>query len=323
MSRRWKLFGLNSSSRFGGKPAFTGLLNQFPGAAFGASVRLLDNNYTGGLIRVRAWDGLADQGQADVMPYQIGSEKWVNMNSRLTNLDATAIGRGLTTSSTLADLVDSGGSNYDGYVPKWYEQSGNANDGVQTTATLQPTIVESGVLNLENGKPSINFNGLNSHFVINTIGLFSNGVHTFAINKPTITGYRALFYYYDGVSNATGVYNSAYGIYIPVGVIAGIKALTGFGSTPNSNQQLSNVYYDGIGDSVTDATLKIDNSVTPLTTSGSWGTIKSSSAIGFYPGGSILNGYQGSIQEIATWLEDKTTEEVAIQNNINTAFTIY
>ena len=133
---------------------FSGFFNQFSGGLAGWSVRLLSETYTGGLIRVRAWDGSADKGQADVMPYVIGTEKWVDMNSLLTNLDATALSRGLTTSSTLSDLVSEGVSDYDGYVPIIYEQL-NGFDFQQGAATRQGIIITAGVMNLLNEKPII------------------------------------------------------------------------------------------------------------------------------------------------------------------------
>ena len=140
---------------FGSYSIFNGILNIFPNIGLAASVRLLDKNYTGGLVRVRAWDGSADQGQADVMPYKIGSDSWVDMNSLLTNLDTNSINRGLTTTSTLADLVDVGGDNYDGLVPKINDQTGNGNDYIQTIAARQGRLINGGVMNLLNGKPVI------------------------------------------------------------------------------------------------------------------------------------------------------------------------
>jgi hypothetical protein len=51
--------------------------------------------------------------------------------------------------------VDSGNNEVDGFVTKWYDQSGNGNDAVQTTAANQPKIVESGVLVTRNGDAAI------------------------------------------------------------------------------------------------------------------------------------------------------------------------
>ena len=46
-----------------------------------------------------------------------------------------------------------------GYVAIWYDQSGNGLNAVQPTATLQPSIVTAGVINRDNGQPSVYTNG--------------------------------------------------------------------------------------------------------------------------------------------------------------------
>ena len=136
--------GLNKWRRVGG--GFVGLLDLYPNAAFAPSIRLLRKNYSGGLVRARAWDGLANQGEADVMAYRVSSTEYlIDLNSTLENLDATAIGRGLTTSDTLADLVSTGASDYDGLVSAWYDQS-LSNNATQSTAAAQPKIVSGGSL---------------------------------------------------------------------------------------------------------------------------------------------------------------------------------
>jgi len=46
-----------------------------------------------------------------------------------------------------------------GFVTTWYDQSTNARNVTQTTAGNQPRIVNAGVVELENGKPTIRFLG--------------------------------------------------------------------------------------------------------------------------------------------------------------------
>ena len=55
-------------------------------------------------------------------------------------------------------------SGTDGFVSVWYDQSGNANNATQTTASSQPKIVSSGSVILENGKPTIDFDGVDDYF---------------------------------------------------------------------------------------------------------------------------------------------------------------
>ena len=55
-------------------------------------------------------------------------------------------------------------SGTDGFVSVWFDQSGNSNNATQTTASSQPKIVSSGSVILENGKPSISFDGVDDCF---------------------------------------------------------------------------------------------------------------------------------------------------------------
>jgi len=54
-------------------------------------------------------------------------------------------------------LVDFVGSGNDGFVSKWYDQSGNGRDAVQPTSGSQPKIVSSGSLVVLSGVPAISF----------------------------------------------------------------------------------------------------------------------------------------------------------------------
>jgi len=142
-----------------GEGGFVGLLDLVPNAAFATGMRLLRADYSGGILRIIAYDGATEQGAADIMPYKIGDNYWVDFNSKLENLDPTAIARGLTTNDTLADLCSVGVNNYHGLVPSWYDQSLNANHATQTSLAAMPKLVDAGVLVEENGSPGLQFNG--------------------------------------------------------------------------------------------------------------------------------------------------------------------
>ena len=153
---------------------FVGLLDLYPNAAAAYSLRLLRKDYSGGLVRARAWDGSANQGEADVMAYRVSATEYVlDLNSTLENLDATAISRGLTTSDTLADLVSTGVNDYDGLTSAWYDQS-LSNDATQTTAADQPKIVNAGSLVTENGKAAVEFDGTDDYFSLSSPVTFTN-----------------------------------------------------------------------------------------------------------------------------------------------------
>ena len=106
---------------------FTGLLDDYSGAAAAYSLRLLSSTYTGDAIRVRR-------------------------SSDNTEQDIGFVNNELDT-STLTTFC----SGTDGFVKTWYDQSGNGYDATQTTAASQPQIVSSGSVILNNSKPSIQF----------------------------------------------------------------------------------------------------------------------------------------------------------------------
>lgn len=135
---------------------FTGLLDDYSGAAAAYSLRLLSSTYTGDAIRVRR---ASDNTEQDI--------GFVN-----NELDT----------STLETFC----SGTNGFVKTWYDQSGNANDASQTTAANQPQIVSSGSVILENGKASLQFDGSND--VLNTALISSSTeISIVSISKHTPT----------------------------------------------------------------------------------------------------------------------------------------
>ena len=108
-------------------PFTTGLLDDYGGAAAAYSLRRLSSTYTGDAIRVRRASDNAEQ--------DIGFDIEGNLNT-----------------AALASFC----SGTDGFVVKWYDQSGNSNDATQTTTASQPKIYDSatGVVT-ENAKPAV------------------------------------------------------------------------------------------------------------------------------------------------------------------------
>ena len=115
-------------------PAFTGLLNDYSGAAAAYSLRLLDNTYTGDAIVVRR--------ASDNTTQNIG---FVNNELDTASLESFCSGT-------------------DGFVTTWYDQSGNANNATQATASSQPKIVSAGSTILQDGKPIVDTSSA-THFM--------------------------------------------------------------------------------------------------------------------------------------------------------------
>jgi len=107
------------------------LLDTYSGATVAYSVRKLRSSYSGSALRVRR-------------------------SSDNTEQDIGFTGNDLDTTS-LSSFVGVS----DGFITKWYDQSGSVNDLVQTTASLQPQIVSGGTILTENGKPILKYSSVN------------------------------------------------------------------------------------------------------------------------------------------------------------------
>lgn len=133
------VLGGSGISLSGGGGGFTGLLDDYGGAAAAYSVRRLSSTYEDSLIEVRR--------SSDNTTQDIGYDSNGNLDT-----------------SALLSFVGAG----DGFVRTWYDQSGNGNDAQQTASSSQPQIVSSGVILTKNSKPKISFNGTSNYFRFNT-----------------------------------------------------------------------------------------------------------------------------------------------------------
>lgn len=107
------------------------LLDAYPNAAFGYSLRKLRAGYGGNCIKVRR--------SSDNTTQDIGFSSNV-----------------LDTASMLTFV----GAN-NGFIETWYDQSGNGYDVTQATQANQPQIVASGAVLTQNSLPSAQFDGTN------------------------------------------------------------------------------------------------------------------------------------------------------------------
>jgi|LakMenE01Jun11ns_1017448.scaffolds.fasta_scaffold9900235_2 hypothetical protein len=146
---------------FLGSSATPLLLDVYPSAAAAYSVRKLRTAYTGSAIRVRRSSDNAEQDIGFV-----GGE-----------LDTTA----------LTTFV---GAN-NGFVTTWYDQSGNARNGTQTTAVNQPQIVSSGIVLTINGKARLDFDGTNDSFNL-TLFTYTAANYNSFVGRRNLSGRRLI-----------------------------------------------------------------------------------------------------------------------------------
>jgi hypothetical protein len=172
--------------------SFVGLLDLYPSAAAAYSVRKLRTLYTGSAIRVRRSSDNAEQ----------------DIGFVAENLDTTA----LTTFCS--------GTN--GFVTTWYDQSGNANNAINTTAANQPQIVSSGSIITQNSKPIIKFD-ITDELILTNINVNVADSSFFMTYKKSVTGDNVVFIntgssylhldygvnqYYGNIQNTIGTFNT-------------------------------------------------------------------------------------------------------------------
>lgn len=278
-----------------GSQDLTLLLDFYPNAAAAYSLRLLTSTYTGDAIEVRR--------ASDNTTQDIG---FVNNELDTTSLESFCSGT-------------------NGFVTTWYDQSGNGRDASQTTAASQPQIVSSGSVILENGKPSVQFDGTDDFINNNSFASsFDSDLSSFSVGKLSDTGTKVLYGFGNTSSNNAIRYYGTSALsslqpfyqdrddsvtsnlaYIYVGVSTSqhlASVISDFSSsrTINVNSTLSNSNNDTLG-------------VVTLNTFALGALIRTSTGL-------YLN---GNIQELILYQSDQSSNRTGIETNINDFYSIY
>lgn len=272
-------------------PSFTGLLDTYTGAAVAYSAaRRLSTAYTGALIRVRR-------------------------SSDNTEQDIGYNGSNVLDETALTTFVGAG----NGFVTKWYDQSGNAKNLENSTALNQPRIVTSGTVLKDNSKPALSFNGTSQYLAVtdNTIlhaSSLTSCFYTAQIisgnsNSPlaskSYNGDGGYFFGQLGTDNKIQLYiDQGLNIVGTAAILNSQKLFTNFNQTGTNNIKY---YING----------SLDAQDTKASLSGTNSTYF---ALGFDPGGFYL---KGNFQEAIIYSTDKTSDKTGIESNINTFYTIY
>jgi hypothetical protein len=273
------------------------LLDLYPNAATAYSVRKLRTAYTGNCIRVRRSSDNAEQ--------NIG---FVN-----NELDTTS----------LLSFVGAG----NGFVAIWYDQSGNGFDVIQTAATNQPRIVNAGVLDTQNSKPTILFDGFNDFLTRTNINIYNNNNYRISFitnrwNIIPISGNRMLYGIFSTTANprfnVTGNSSSTYRIEarrLDGDVSSNLFTLSTFN---NTNMYLTSSVVDYTNaDGFIYLNNNLDNSNLSFTTSGNTANTNSNIFIGGGFGGTYVN---SNISEVITYISSQNISN--INTNIQTFFGI-
>jgi hypothetical protein len=277
------IIGSGAALGFGGiklsSSSFTGLLDLHPNASAAYSVRKLKADATNAL-RVRRSSDNAEQ-------------------------DIGFVGTDLDTESLLT-FVGAG----NGYVTKRYDQSGNNQDEVQETATLQPIIVSSGTLLTKNGIAAITL---------------LTGQNMRLIAPVAITATRQdAFHVIDASNSIQGRWATigSNGNSVRVGLISFLSSTStqisiayGTPTFYKNGIQFTGTTRDDVYDAFNAYTLQSHiNTSTSAFTNGL--------SLGFVTTNNDFN-LEGTIQEDVYYNFDITASQADIESNINAYYSIY
>ena len=256
--------------------AFDYLLDDYSGAAAAYSLRLLDSTYSGNAIKVRR---ASDNTEQDI---------------------------GFSNNELDTSSLESFCSGTDGFITTWYDQSGNANSIVVSTASQQPKIVSSGSTITDGGKASITLDEQFSQSLEIPIAASSTQdlfqVHktndtSFILFRDTLSTARYVWAATDG--STSNVLTSNYG--------TPSLFVNGTSQNPQNRDALNSL-------------LSTNNQVLMSSIGGDSSAFTDNIRWGYYSSSFI---YDGNVQEIIFYNSDQSSNRSGIETNINNYYSIY
>jgi hypothetical protein len=258
------------------------LLDLYPNAAAAYSLRKLREAYTGSAIEVRR-----------------------------TNLDVADIGFTSTGELDTAALLAFTGTGVldNGFITKWYDQSGNARNASQATALNQPQIVSAGSVINQNSNPTIKFNANNTILTFSSVTPKTFwAVHKIDTVNPAnylmwdTTAIQGFF-----INGSDPSVNNKYGLFDATS--AKLSTINGNTNRNLSYWHFSNLYNLGINGA---SSVEIASSTVQISISQMARTLAGSNL-----------GLNGNIQEIIIYSSNQATNRLGIEDNINDFYSIY
>lgn len=259
------------------------LLDTYEGADFAYSLELLRAAYYGRpFIRVRR---SGDNAEADFGSNTVG---------RLDEVSLLA-------------FVIAGGGTQNGFVTTWYDQTGHLRHLTNATGAQQPSIVLSGVVNTEAGKPTVAATGGQSllHSLVGANPTYGQPATIWVVAKSTGAG--------------AGIFGGLAGGRL--GILAGsgttwlmVSNATLNSGITNTNRVLAYALFNGAALSV----IALNGAAGTTGNAGSAGTI-SLRLFNDVGGGPMT----GNIQEVVGYFSIQSANKTAIETNINERYGIY
>ena len=287
-------------------PVASYLLDDYPNASVGYSLRLLDSAYVGDAIQVRR-------------------------DSDNATLDIGFIGEDLDTASLITFC-----SGTNAFVTTWYDQSGNNRNGTQGTASSQPKIYDSvtGISNL-NGKPSINWDSANPSMNFFNAGFPGSLSYTVSsVFSSVDTAVYSKLFALSTTSPTSGFWTAT-----QAGGTSGdiVDGDTVFGGNGYDNPTGATIISDGM---VITGSATVQNTLTTVLSSSNAKMIINGSEIAYrvqrtgdcYNASSDLyignttgggNTFNGRFQELILWQSDRVADIVGMDENNNNFYNTY
>lgn len=250
------------------------------------SFRKLSSTYAGSAVRVRRTSDNAEQ--------DIGFDASDNLDT-----------------STLTTFLSSS----DGFITKWYDQSGSSRDGVQATSSRQIRIATAGVIVTKNSLPTTQ-GGANLHVNISGVPTTSQPYTIFEIYAhDTATGAGTRFTFTSGTG--TNRLENNVQRFVTFGLFTKFSGTTNSVSTTQHQDTDLHVATRMVNGS--SSVLRVDQITETLNVNPQSGTQLANtgtSTIGI----NATPSYHGNLSEVIVYGADKTSDFTNIETNMKTYY---
>ena len=200
-------------------------------------------------------------------------------------------------------------TNESAHVTTWYDQSFSQNNATQTTATNQPRLILAGITNTQDGLAAIDFDGVDNYL---TSSAFDSNLAqpntAFSVFSTNGVG----GYFYDGLTSGNRHFiATADTADLQVNAGADIVAQDAWQA---NKQQLTTVKYNTTSSEIYSRGILYD-----------YGNLGTNSLDGITFGSTYnqTNYFDGNVQEFILYNSDQSVNLSAIQNEMNTHYSIY
>jgi hypothetical protein len=212
-------------------------------------------------------------------------------------------------------------NNGNGFVTKWYDQSGSSRDAVQAISGNQPRIVNAGVIETQNSKPTVRFLSASTTYfsITNNVTLTALSIFTPFLYTASTQNNTRFF-----SINATG--GNDYDGYIPM---IQFNASNNWGSYADAafraySNSLVNTFQLWTNIETGTVINNYKNGANLATYPFVLNRVINNMVIGFGVFASPVDGrFDGKIPEIVIYQSNQSSNRVGIESNINSFYTIY